>query len=160
MRYSVFASLVMVLLAACTPQPAPYLAPVESALVDSIGHAYFGGKVFCAYDLLETKTRADLSDVYVWAFCGEYVLDGHTLNLGTASSLPVAIHLQKSGATYRVVSFQIPQDGTGFLPSIQAAFPADAIRRMCLTDTACYNERAGRLEKLAQQKAREYFGLD
>jgi hypothetical protein len=154
--------LALVLLAACTPaiQATPdYLALVGSALVERIGQASFGGKVFCAYDVLGANIRTDGADVYVWAFCAEYYLENGALTMGTASSLPVALHMQKSNGQYQVVSHEIPGDGTEYMPTIQRIFPADAIEKMCEGKASCYNERATRLENKVEQEARTYYGL-
>jgi hypothetical protein len=132
---------------------------VESALVDNIGVTAFGGKVFCAYDVLGTTLRENGADVYVWALCGEYYLVNNMLTQGTASSLPVALHLQASNGEYQVVSHEVPGDGTQYWPGIQRIFPPDAILAMCLETVNCYNERAQRLEIAIEQDAREYYGV-
>ena len=151
--------LILALLAACIPDSPDILAPVENALMENIGQTSFGGKVFCSYDVLGTEAWADGMDVYVWALCGEYYLDNGVLTLGTASSLPVAIHMQKAGRVYEVVSCEIPSDGTDYMPSIQRIFTAAAIQKMCHENPDCYNERAQRLQNTIEQKAREYYGL-
>jgi hypothetical protein len=150
----------MVLLAACSPASPELLVPVESALVENIGLTSFGGEAFCAYDVLGEEIRVDGADVYVWALCGEYILENGMLTLGTASSLPVALHMQESGESYDVISIEVPHDGTGYMPSIEAIFPPDAIREMCHGNADCYNERANRLENKIEQKARQYYGLE
>lgn len=147
------------LLAACTPTSAELLTPVESYLVENIGQAFSGGKVFCAYDVLGTETRDNGASVYVWALCGEYTLVNGELTLSTASSLPVALHMQKSGGQYQVVSHEVPLDGMGYGASIQRIFPPEAIEKMCETNADCYNERAERLQKTIEQKAREYYSF-
>ena len=152
--------LALAFLVACTPASSDYLAPVESYLVENIGQASFGGKVFCAYDVLEADVRADGTDVYVWALCGEYYLDNGVLTLGTAGSLPVALHMQESGGQYVVTGHAVPGDGTEYWPGIQRIFPAGAIEKMCAAgEPDCYNERAQRLEEAIEQEAREYYGL-
>ncbi len=151
-------AVIVMFLAACAPVQPAYLEGVEGDLVAAVGQSNFGGKIFCAYDLLGSRGREEEMEVFVWALCREYFLAGQELTSGTASSLPVALHLKKSGDGYALTGFDIPQDGTGFMPSIQAAFPAAAIRRMCLTDAECYNGRANRLEQEIRQRARSFFG--
>jgi hypothetical protein len=146
--------------AVAPPQTPPgYLTAVEEYLVEQIGLASFGGKVFCAWDLLEEAQRSDGVDLYVWALCAEYYLEGKTLTMGTASSLPVALHLQKSGNEYAVISHEIPLDGVDYWPSIQRIFPPQAIANMCEEDIPCYNERAERLEQAVFEKAKAYYGV-
>ncbi|KAF0109348.1 MAG: hypothetical protein FD146_392 [Anaerolineaceae bacterium] len=151
--------LILALLAACTPTSPDYRAPVESYLVENIGQANFGGKVFCAYDVLEADLRTDDADVYVWALCAEYYLEDGALTMGTASSLPVALHLQESNGQYVVTGHEIPGDGSQYWPDIQKFFSAEAIQNMCETDADCCNERAARLENAVEEKAREYYDL-
>jgi hypothetical protein len=151
--------LALALLAACTPKSPDYLAPVESYLIEHVGEANSGGIVFCAYDVLGADLRADAADVYVWALCAEYYLEDGALTMGTASSLPVALTMQKSNGQYVVTGHAVPGDGTEYWPGIQRLFPAEAIKAMCEGEPDCYNERAGRLEKAVEEKAREYYGL-
>lgn len=159
MKKTFLLALVLVLLAACTPTSADLLHPVNETLVQNVGQRYFGGKVFCAYDVLGTESWDDGVDVYVWALCGEYTLDNDVLTLGTASSLPVALHMQKSNGQYTVTSYEVPRDGIDYGPSIQRIFPPDAIEKMCVGNSNCYNERAQRLQNEIEQKAGENYGL-
>lgn len=149
----------LVYVAACTPVLPGYLVPVESYLTERVGDAYFGGKDFCAYDVLGADMRSDTADIYVWALCGEYYLDKNVLTLGTASSLPVALHLMRENGRYVVTGHELPREGTDYGPSIQEIFPTDAIEKMCMTNPDCYNERAERLEKVIEQQAQEYYRL-
>jgi len=160
MKKCLLVALVLTALAACTPKSANFLLPVNDYLVQNFGQASFGGKVFCAYDVLGTESRDDRADVYVWALCGEYYLDNNVLTLGTASSLPVALYVQESDGKYNVIDHEFPGDGTAYMPDIQRIFPSDAIQKMCHEQHPdCYNERATRLENEIEQKAREYYGL-
>jgi len=143
--------------AGSTDSSAAVMSPVNDYLVKSIGQASFGGRVFCAYDLLGTDNRAEQADVYVWALCAEYYLDGDTLTMGTASSLPVSIHLQASDGEYQVSGSEVPMDGMGYGASIERIFPSGAIRQMCRQSADCYNERAERLEDATRQQAAEYY---
>jgi len=157
--------LLVALLSACSPltaqlpDGADYLTNVEGYLIENIGIASFGGQVFCSYEVLDTKQEAIKADVYVWALCEEYYLVDNSLETGTGSSLPVALHMQKSGNEYRLQSYEVPKDGMGYGPSVQAIFSTLAIERMCEGDPDCYNGRAERLELENEQKAEEYYGL-
>jgi hypothetical protein len=159
MRKLFLGVLILTLLMACSPESRGLLKPVDEYLVQKIGLALFGGKVFCAYDVLGTSLRIGATDVYVWALCGEYYFENDKLTLGTASSLPVAMHMQKVDGQYQVVRYEIPSDGSGFMPSIRRIFPADSIQKMCHQDTNCYNARALRLQKTIMKKAQEYYEL-
>jgi hypothetical protein len=149
----------LALLAACAPASPDFLAPVEAYLATNIQSAYFGGVVFCAYDLLDAQVQADSADVYVWALCGEYTLEGETVVLQSGVSLPVALQMQKSWGQYVVLSHEVPGNGTDYWPSIQHIFPPQAIENMCEGNIPCYNERAERLQQAAEEKAEEYYRL-
>ena len=153
--------LTAVLLGACSPPAADPLAPVQAYLVDNIGEAYFGGEVFCAYDVLDTAVGTESAAVYVWALCAEYYVEDGRLVMGTASSLPVALYLEDNGQQgYRVNQHELPGNGIEYGPSLRRIFPAAAIAAMCEGKTACYNDRAWRLEDAAEAQARAYFGLE
>ncbi len=149
----------LALLAACAPASPDYLTPIEGYLIEKIGEANFGGQVFCAFEVLDTVSQPAGVDVYVWSLCAEYYLDNGALTMGTASSLPVALHLQQEDEQYRVISHEIPLDGVDYEPSIQRIFPPQAIENMCEGDIPCYNERAERLQQAVQEKAEEYYGI-
>ena len=151
--------MVLSFLASCSPSSPPYLLPVNDYLVQNIGHASFGGRVFCAIDLLGTASRDDWMDVYAWALCGEYYLSGKDLVLGSAVSVPVALHLQGSGGRYRVLTHEMPGNGTQYWSDVEMIFPPHAIRAMCPEDIACANERAQRLSDEIEQDAVEYYGV-
>jgi hypothetical protein len=159
MRKLFAAALAMAVLSACAPASPDYLAPVESYLIENIGEASFGGKVFCAYDVLGADLRAERADVYVWALCAEYHLEGGALTMGTAGSLPVALTMQKSNGQYTVTGHAVPGNGTDYWPSILRIFPAGAVENMCEGKIDCYNERAARLENAVEEQARGYYGL-
>ncbi len=159
MRKLFLAVLFLTVLSACIPASPDYLAPVESYLIENIGEASFGGKVFCAYDVLGADLRSGSADVFVWALCAEYFLDNGALTMGTACSLPVALHMEEVDGLFQVTSYEIPGNGTDYSPSIQRIFPTEAIENMCEGEIDCYNERATRLENTVVEKAREYYGL-
>ncbi|MEW6587045.1 MAG: hypothetical protein AB1442_15730 [Nitrospirota bacterium] len=149
----------LALLVACTPASPAYLTPVEAYLTTNIQSAYFGGVVFCAYDLLDAQVQVDNADVYVWALCVEFTLEGEMVAMQSGASLPVALHMQKAGGHYTVISNEVPGNGTDYWPSIQRIFPPQAIENMCEGNIPCYNERAERLQQAVEEKAEEYYGV-
>ncbi len=157
-KFSLIGALLF-LLSACRPASPAYLTPVEKYLAENIQASYFGGAVFCTYDVLDVQVNAANADVYVWALCGEYTPEGETVVMQSGASLPVALHMQKSGGQYVVLSHEIPGNGTDYWPSIQRIFLPQAIEKMCHGDIPCYNERAERLQQAVEEKAEEYYGL-
>jgi len=159
MNRTLLSFLAVVFLVACTSGEESILAPLDAYLVENIAESSFGGKVFCAYDILAMDMRKDAANVYVWALCGEYFLADGTLTLGTASSLPVVISMKRSFGGYTITGYAFPQDGMGYMPSIRELFPASAIQAMCHEKPDCYNERAIRLEQTIQAEAMTSYGL-
>jgi hypothetical protein len=149
----------LVFLSACTAYPSECHPLVMNTLVENIISPAFGGKVFCAYDLLNLTEKKERMHVYVWAMCEEYYLDNGTLTMGTGASLPVAVHLSYSGSIYLLESKQIPSDGTFYGSSLRDIFPLGAIRKMCQENYECYNERSARLQAAVKQQAGDYFGI-
>jgi len=78
--------------------------------------------------------------------------------MGTASSLPVAVFLEKDQGLYHVFGSRIPRDG-GYELDLPAIFPPQVIEQMCFNDANCYNLRSANLEEEALRKAAEYFGI-
>lgn len=159
MKKPFLVALLLTLLAACTPTSANFSLPVKVYLVQYVGQASFGGKVFCACDVFGTEPRDDGVAVYIWALCGEYFLVDGVLTLGTASSLPVALYLQKSNGLYTVTRSEVPGDGMDYGASIQHIFPPAVIEKMCTGNPNCYNERAQRLQNEIGRNAGDFYGL-
>jgi hypothetical protein len=80
-----------------------------------------GGEMLCAYRPLgQSGTR-----VFVWAVCTELLsIDNHLVN-GSGMSLPAAFQIEVNGGRPRVVTAEIPEDGSGYGPSIRRIFPPD-----------------------------------
>ncbi|MFL5469567.1 MAG: hypothetical protein ACJ8AE_07240, partial [Gemmatimonadaceae bacterium] len=79
-----------------------------------------GGEMRCAYRPLgQQDTR-----VFVWAVCMEMLaMDGHLVE-GSGMSLPAAFQIAVDSGRARIVGVEVPQDGSGYGPSIRRIFPA------------------------------------
>jgi hypothetical protein len=79
-----------------------------------------GGEMRCAYRPLgQSGTK-----VFVWAICSELLaVDGRLID-GSGMSLPAAFAIEVDGGRARIVGVEVPQDGSGYGPSIRRIFPA------------------------------------
>ena len=88
----------------------------------------FGGRVYCAVDLLGQS--ADGRDVYVWTLCQEFYGTKSTVEQGTGVSAPVLLHVNGSGPDLVVTSWRMPGDGAAYVHDIATMFPASVARRV------------------------------
>lgn len=88
----------------------------------------FGGRVYCAVDLLGQS--ADGRDVYVWTLCQEFYGTKSKVEQGTGVSVPVLLHVNGSGPRLVVASWRIPGDGAAYVHDIATMFPAAIARRV------------------------------
>ncbi|MFL5598775.1 MAG: hypothetical protein ACJ78I_00075 [Gemmatimonadaceae bacterium] len=79
-----------------------------------------GGEMRCAYKPLGQRDAR----VFVWALCTELLaIEGHLVN-GSGMSLPAAFQIAVDSGRARIVGVEVPQDGSGYGPSIRRIFPA------------------------------------
>jgi hypothetical protein len=93
-----------------------------------LGGPNFGGRVYCAVDLLGQSS--DGGDVYVWALCEEFYGTKSNVEQGTGVSAPVLLHVNGSGPHIVVTSWQMPGDGAAYAHDIATMFPASVARRV------------------------------
>jgi hypothetical protein len=91
-----------------------------------LGGPNFGGRVYCAVDLLGQSS--DGRDVYVWTLCQEFYGTTSTVELGTGVSAPVLLHVTGSGPHIVVTSWRMPGDGEGYAHDVATMFPASVAR--------------------------------
>jgi hypothetical protein len=79
-----------------------------------------GGEMRCAYRPLgQSGTR-----VFVYAVCSELLaVDGRLIS-GSGMSLPAAFEMDVDSGHPHIVGVEVPQDGSGYGPSIRRIFPA------------------------------------
>lgn len=129
---------------------------IKRYLEENIGIAAFGGKVFCAYDVLGEKREGIIINEYLWALCLEYYLKDENLKEGSGISLPVALAIEEQG---QIVSHRIPRDGSYYGPDIREIFPKKYHVKIFpqAPDYLEYNQRAKRLSEETQKEAESYF---
>jgi hypothetical protein len=147
-----------------TPDDPTVQSILKSYLVQNIGLASFGGKVFCAYQPLADPVKdqdGSRVHVYLWVLCQEYYRDGQGLQKGTGSSLPVAIELIKATGRYQFNSYKVPGDGSFFPKDVRAEFPPSTWKEIMpgsrQEDIEAYNARAHQLEAETKAEAEKEF---
>lgn len=112
-----------------------------------------GGEMRCAYRPLgQSGTK-----VFVWAMCTELLaVDGRLIN-GSGMGLPAAFQIEVDSGRARIVGIEIPQDGSGYGPSIRRIFPASTWPAI-FADRARTHPAAG-LEDYLRREAAARFGL-
>jgi hypothetical protein len=130
-------------------------------LEQNVGTIGFGGKVFCAYEVLASQEGVGGQvEEYQWVVCQEYYKSDGTLTKGSGISLPMVVFLQSKGETYQIASYSLPGDGEDYAKFIQGTFPERLWPQIFPSDQAqirAYNQRAARLEAEAERRATAYF---
>ena len=106
----------------------------------------FGGRVFCAADLLYSDQQGSAIKAYVWVLCIEYYEANQTMLAGTAVSEPLLVYMIEFEGSTLASGYAKPRDGSLFAEDIERMFPAEAVECMCLEDILCKNARVERLE--------------
>lgn len=81
---------------------------------------------FCAIENLKPKN--EMFPLYIWAYCGEYILQDGKLKTLSGSSGPVKINYPNELSFYDLgkFSYEAPQDGSRYAQDIRKIFPEDA----------------------------------
>lgn len=80
---------------------------------------------FCAVENL--KLENVLSPLYVWAFCGEYIIQDGKLKRFGMSSFPAKINYPNESSFYDLSKFsiEVPGDGSQYTEDVKKIFPED-----------------------------------
>ncbi|MBQ7687710.1 MAG: M56 family metallopeptidase [Clostridia bacterium] len=110
------------------------------------------------YDVLLVSKAGSKTTVYAWVLYEEYSFDGRDVKVETGSHIPTAITFDTSAsdkdfATYDVIEYWEPRDGSGYADDIRAKFPW-SIRGRALDMTKSKAKSENCL-----QAAREYFEM-
>lgn len=122
-------------------------------LVEKIGVTGFGGKVFCAYKVLEIDGAGDDVKEYVYTLCQEYYQSGGELKKGTGLKLPVVLHVRKQGGVYKVLSHEAPRDA-GYKREVERLFPQKTLDEIFSLESG-----GGKLQEEVDAEAREHFQM-
>ncbi|MDT4898908.1 MAG: hypothetical protein QOH25_3985 [Acidobacteriota bacterium] len=119
---------------------------------DNFGKSVFGGKAFCAYQVLDIEAvdGGKYINEYLWATCQEYYLKHDKLETGRGIGLPIALFIQLDG-TYKINSQRIPRDGSMYSYDIENIFPKRTHKEIFA------HEIADRLVGQTRQEAEDYY---
>lgn len=153
------------------PSEAPVILPtaaapgiaglIDSYLAEQIGSAYMGGRVFCAYELMDWvhDEHQQQTTLYLWVLCQEYLAVGDTLEKGTGVSVPVALYVSQTGDGWQM-AHRLPGDGTQYGQDVRILFPQHLWGEILAENPQAierYNQRAETLERLSEQAARIFY---
>jgi hypothetical protein len=124
---------------------------IDDYLAQNIGGAGFGGRVFCAHEVLDVEGSGESVKEYVFAVCQEYDVRGGGLREGTGAAMPVALQLGMRDQAYQVISYQTPEDSPRYEGDVKRMFPEKTHPEIF------YGDRKGVLAAV-EQKAKSYYG--
>ncbi|MFH1822524.1 MAG: hypothetical protein ABH830_02370 [Patescibacteria group bacterium] len=85
---------------------------------------------FCVIENL--KPDKELFPLYVWAYCGEYIIENRELKTISGSSGPVKIDYPNELSYYNIskFSYEAPGDGSNYSKDIKTIFPEDVQQKI------------------------------
>ncbi|MFH1457491.1 MAG: hypothetical protein ABIF17_05335, partial [Patescibacteria group bacterium] len=85
---------------------------------------------FCAIENL--KPDQELFPLYIWAYCGEYIIEDGKLKTVSGSSGPVKIDYPNELSYYALnkFSYEVPGDGSNYAKDIKRIFPEDVQQKI------------------------------
>lgn len=91
---------------------------------------------FCAIKNL--KPDQELFPLYIWAYCGEYVIENNKLVTVSGSSGPAKIDYPNELSYYDLnkFSYEAPGDGADYTKDIKRIFPSDVQQKIFAHDVA------------------------
>ena len=97
---------------------------------------------FCTIENL--KPDKELFPLYVWAYCGEYVIEDGKLKMLSGLSGPAKIDYPNELSFYDLskFSYEAPRDGTLYSEDIEAIFPEDVQQKISSYDVGRLKARA------------------
>jgi len=110
---------------------------IERAITDYLlTQKYFSWRItdnsynFCAIENLNPEN--DLLPLYVWAYCGEYVVQDDKLETLSGRSGPVKINYPNELSFYDLnrFSYEVPGDGSHYSEDIKKIFPKNVQQRI------------------------------
>ncbi len=125
----------------------PHLTAVtEKYLIEHIGEANFGGKVFCAQLVLEIEKSGDrVVKEYLYVSCQEYSIVAGVPKEGTGSQVPVVLSVEQKGGIDAITNHKVPRDGSENAHHIEGLFPPEV--RKCIysleTSNSLLSDTAG-----------------
>ncbi len=122
---------------------------IKDYLNQKVASKGFGGKAYCAYEVLDTEKSGLDESLYLWVVCQEYHRQGQKLEEGTGGSFPVALKIRQENEKVEVLSHQTPRDGSYYVPDLKAMFSKKAFA----SANSVNSERVAKLQNVIKQAA-------
>ncbi len=129
--------------------------------------ANFGGQVFCAHTVMGSEQVGEIVTEYLWATCGEYLVEDGKLKEESGKSTPVVLTIEKTPDSYRVLKHERLGMGSIYMRNIERMFPEYITERELFFVPSIF-ERAHSHDNFkvvralineSERKARVHFGL-
>jgi hypothetical protein len=129
------------------------LQSIKDYLTTNVASTGFGGKPYCAYEVLDAQQESENLNIYLWTVCQEYYSDKQKLRQGTSAVLPVALVMQRNGNSLSVLSHRIPRDGALYAKDMPVIFSKRFMTKDQAETTADRNNRVNRLQGEIEREA-------
>jgi hypothetical protein len=119
-----------------TNEPVNFTAREKAIEQYLLNKEYFSWKnrddshTFCVIENL--KPDQELFPLYIWSYCGEYVIENNNLVTVSGSSVPVKIDYPNELSYYDInkFSYEVPRDGADYSKDIKRIFPSDVQQKI------------------------------
>jgi len=128
---------------------------IKDFLVEKVGVTAFGGKVFCAYQVMGIEQESQVIKIYLWAFLQEYLVEQQSLVEGTGTSEPIVIFVKMQNGKYEIFDYKDAGEGYQYLTQ---NFPPGILPLINLPADE-YNQRSASLSNETRNEAETYFGV-
>jgi hypothetical protein len=122
---------------------------IKDYLNQKVADRGFGGKAYCAYEVLDAEKSGIDGNLYLWAVCQEYHRKGQKLEEGTGGSFPVALKIRQENEKIKILSHQKPRDASYYSPDLKAMFSKKAFE----SANSVNSERVSKLQNAVKQEA-------
>jgi hypothetical protein len=128
------------------------LQPINDYLSANLASTGFGGKPYCAYEVIDAEVSAEIEKVYLWVLCQEFYRVNQTLKQGTGSSFPLALMIKRKNNEFYVVSHLRPRDGGLYAQDMQVMFSTRFRNKIRAESIESHNQRVQKLQNEVQRK--------
>jgi hypothetical protein len=128
---------------------------IKEFLIGKIGASAFGGKIFCAYQVMGTDQENQTIKIYLWVLVQEYYVSKQSLQEGTATSEPVVLFVTIQNGKYQIFDYKDAGESYQYLT---VNFPPNILPLIRLPADE-YNQRVASLLSETRKEAEAYFGI-
>ncbi len=126
---------------------------IKDYLNANLGSTGFGGKSYCAYEVLDAQLDGSTEKIYLWVLCQEYYRANQMVQQGTGSSFPLALTLQRNKDQFHIISHRKPRDGALYAEDILVIFPEKVRAKIQSEPIGSRNNRVQKLQNELNNEA-------